>query len=182
MIASGDVADYSADVQLAIINNFASVARVSVSLISLKVTAASVRLEITIQSASKAAAEAAQSSLGSALADAATASGLMPAGFTVESTPTITVTSASTGTKIAPPPPSPASSSPSNMWLYYVLIPIAAAAAVLLILVCWCKGRSKGRPKFSPRPGATVLASDGGRTSAARLPEPRPLPGERLEA
>lgn len=94
IMASGDLADYSATIQSAIVASFASVAGVAQRRVTLTVTAASVHLEIIIQSDTKAAAEAVQSKLAPSLAEASAASGIMPAGFTVTSIPVITVVAA----------------------------------------------------------------------------------------
>ena len=138
MTVSGDVSDFTSEVQATIISNFASSAGVAEEQVSLTVSSASVRLELTIESTSEAAAQAAQTSLGPALADASAASSLMPAGFTVESTPTIAVTAApEPGTTLAPPPPSlvtpseSAASSPMGL-----AIGAGGAAAAVLGLLC----------------------------------------------
>ena len=152
MTASGDVADYTATVQEAIIKSFASVAGVLQSSVSLKVTAASVRLEITIESASKAAAETAQSNMGAALSDASAATDLMPAGFTVESTPIVAVTAApAPGTSLSPPPSS-------------LLVPstpliagVAAAFVGLNCLLCIAYYKGVQSKRRNSRDKATIL-------------------------
>ena len=171
MTASGDVADYTASVQAAIIANFASAARVPQSRVSLRVSAASVRLEITIESASKAAADTAQNSLAPALADASTAADLMPAGFTVESTPTIAVVAApEPGTRLSPPPPSPLAASSGS--LGGLLGGVFGGAAILLGLVYLHWRRSPRRAKTvatdlfaPPRVSQTAGASEAAGTS-----------------
>ena len=107
IMASGDLADYSATIRSAIVASFASVAGVAQRRVTLTVTAASVHIEITIQSDTKAAAEALQSKLALSLADASAASGIMPAGFTVTSIPIITVVAApdTGGTSLSSPSP-----------------------------------------------------------------------------
>ena len=96
MTASGDVSDYTSSVKSAIVANFASVAGVAQSRVTLTVEAASVRLQITITSSSKAAAQAAQNNLGPSIGSMEAAAALLPAGFSVESTPAIAVVQAST--------------------------------------------------------------------------------------
>jgi hypothetical protein len=175
MTASGDVADYTASVQAAIVANFASAAGVAQSRVSLRVSAASVRLEITIESASKAAADAAQSSLAPALADASATADLMPAGFTVESTPTIAVVAApEPGTTLSPPPPS-RSPTPSASSLGGVLGGGVGGAAILLVLILllWKRRRVSRRAKTGD--GASTedaIPEAAGGDVATRVPMP----------
>ena len=104
MMASGDVADYTAAMRSAIVANFARVPGVAKSRVTLTVTAASVRLLVIIISETKAAAEAMKINLASSLSDAAAASDLMPAGFIVTSVPSITVAApGADGTSLSSP-------------------------------------------------------------------------------
>ena len=161
MTASGDVADYTASVQDAIVAKFAIAAGVAQSRVSLRVSAASVRLEITIESASKASADGVQSSLGPALADASAASDLMPAGFTVESAPTIaTVAAPEPGTTLSPPPPpSPSADASSGSLGGGIAGAGGGGAAILLAFLCWKRQRMSRRAKTGDKTGDAVATS-----------------------
>ena len=104
MTASGDVADYTAIVRDAIVAAFAEASGVDPANVTLTVTAASVRLAITIATSTEAAAQAAQAALGPSLTSADAATALLPSGFSVDATPTLALTPA---TALSPPAPAP---------------------------------------------------------------------------
>ena len=108
LTASGAVEDYDAAVQSEIVAKFAAAAGVAETSVFLAISAASVNLAITIGSATRTAAQAAQAAIEPSLASATLAANLMPSGFVVQSTPLITVAAApAIGTSFSPPPPPP---------------------------------------------------------------------------
>ena len=115
MTVSGAVDDFTPEVRDTIIAKFAEAAGVATTRISLEVVAASVHLVVTIQSRSQTVADAVQSTLAASLSSASAATDLMPAGFVVESKPTIAVTAAPTS-GLGTPAPAPPSQAPPVAW------------------------------------------------------------------
>ena len=110
IVTSGSVADYTDEVRGAIIAAFAKASGVDPVKVSLTITAASVRLAITIATPDQASAETAQSALSPLLASAdAAAEAFLPTGFAVEAAPTLAIAYVAPGTALSPPPPAPLS-------------------------------------------------------------------------
>ena len=87
LLASGDVNDYTPSVVSTIVANFARAAAVPPSVVRVVVTSASVRVEVTIASATRDAADTVQRTLAPSLRSTTSATALMPAGLTVVEAP-----------------------------------------------------------------------------------------------
>ena len=180
MIASGAVEDFHAAARDAIISNFAAAAEVEKRVVSLEISAASVRLTVTIEASSQAAAQGTKAMLAPSLQSAAVANALMPNGIVLESTPSIAVSVANSSTSSSPSPAPITPLPPPD----FVSSPVAAitgggGAAVFLFLsiaalvVC----RKNRRSRKQKQNGKVGKEEDTGVNSpATTMPPPPPTP------